>query len=412
MSLVHRTLTVEASAGFFSPSHGTRRHAVSCFIGKMDDDLCLVPDSVESFLREAEGFGEDEEAPFDSGPSSAFSCSSSSTSVTSSAPSFSSSHPFSSSQRGSFLHEPSFTQDLSSRKRRARLQQTEEAALESEVLSEEHVTVDDSEGDEISIVSTPNSTFHRPKRVRKGTAFSACASSSSSSSSFATPPGHRKAAFSDPDALVATCYGPLAFGFEDWGSCPSLTFAAPLSSPRHSRSLPDKRPVQERSRGVVSSPSGAFFSSSHALRESVYRFAPSERSRRGFPLNLPSVGVVPSSLLDPFTGRGDGDPDVPYSSADAVPNDSAGVFSQERNIDAAPGPCPTTSRNVCRVRVFPVDVPGGGVPVFLPVTSPDDERRRQEAVSWIFEEGTAVEETCAGRGVKKTLRRSLKEILR
>ncbi|PHJ25090.1 aaa family protein, partial [Cystoisospora suis] len=347
-----------------------------------------------------------------SDPSSAFSCSSSSIPATSSAPSFSSSHLFTSAQRGSFLHEPSFGQDLSVRKRPARVQQTGGAAPEYEILSEEHATVDDTKGDGISIVSTPDSTSHRPKRVRKDTTFSTRASSSSSSSSFTTPVVHHKTALSDPDALVATCYGPLAFGFEDWGSCPSLTFAAPLSSLPHSRSLSDKSPVRERLYGVVSSPSGAFFSSLHALRESVYRFAASERNRRGFPLDLPSVGVVPSSLLHPFTGRRDDDRDILYSSADAVPAGSADVSLQERNIDATPGPCPTTSRNGCRVRVFPVDVPGGGVPVFLPVTSPDDERRRQEAVSWIVEEGTAVEETCASRGVKKTLRRSLKEILR
>lgn len=400
------------SPGAFSVWQPTRHLTASCFIGRMDDDLSLAPDNLDSFLREAEDFGdEEEEPPFDTVPSFAYASRSSSPPASSSAPSLLTFQHLSSSRTDALPAGPDFRQAVSSRKRRVGGRDTEKAA--HGVSCQKDSTVEDFEVDEPSLlISSPDSTCHRPKRVRRNSTSSSHASLSPSS--FPTPSLHRGTArCGDLDALRATCCGPLAFGFDDWGSSPSLTFTAPSSS-RPSQSLPSgNSTVRARSARVFPSTSGAFFSSSHALRESVYRFAACAGNRARSPVELPADAVVPSCLLGPL-GEHHDNRGVRSASSDGLDNGAGSVLLQRNKNEAALGSCLTRLGDLRRVRVFPVDVPGGGVPVFLPVTSSEGERRRQEEVRWSYAEEaeTAAGEALACRKVKKTLRRPLKEILR
>ncbi|PFH35738.1 ATPase, AAA family protein [Besnoitia besnoiti] len=344
----------------------------------MDEDDFLVPGDVDALLREAEAFEEDEVFP-----------------VPPDSPYASSSSP-PRRPRGRAGTDSSgaaaFSSPVAARKRAAGGASSRGRGGSARGFADAGTEVVDCDAP-----SGPSAPFGTPppsKRFKNREGHAARANGTSSSSSSSSSAGGVSRAAreggDDVDALLTSSYGPLAFGFDDWGPVPSMARAS-VSWPQGPSTSTEFR----------SHSTEDFFSTVHDLRERVYRASLDANS------TLPPLAF---GSLVPLSHRPAG------RDREETGDEGEGAHPQSA-VEKASAVAATLDGQHRSVRVFPVDVRGGGIPFFLKVLSPEEEQRRQRkaaracgsAAVYDEEDDEATEARCTpGR----TLRRSMQDILR
>ncbi|CBZ53807.1 putative ATPase, AAA family domain-containing protein [Neospora caninum Liverpool] len=348
----------------------------------MEDGDFFGPDDVDALLREAEAFEEpDEDLPF----------------LVSSSSSSSSSRLVDSHVAPSADVDSSPARQKRGAEERLERAQRERLRRENPVLRPLDAPREVIDCDEEQLSPAPSPPAKR-FRGHEGTEASTAPATSASSELRRDP-----AETEDVDALLTSSYGPLAFGFDDWGDVPSITHWS--ASERTAR-------LRKPAAASLSACSAEFFASPHDLRDRVYRSALDLKR-----LALPALSF--SSLLPP-SGL------ASLASRSAPSSSESGEAAPAREIPAAGSSAARAFAAACSlhgqqesIRVFPVDVRGGGIPFFLSVFSPQEEQRRQRATARACgsagaygEDETAGQNDRTRHSRRRTLRRPIQEILR
>ncbi|KYK71092.1 ATPase, AAA family protein [Toxoplasma gondii TgCatPRC2] len=348
----------------------------------MEDPDFFCPDDVDALLREAETF----EEACDNLPFLHSSSCSSSDRVDARGPLSDGEDP--SASIGSCKRGADESRDKSQQGRQSVRRGGRDVARRFQETHVEVINCDEEEDDQVSPASSP---WPPSKRFKSLEETEAANLASSSSSLNADDP--------DAEAVLTSAYGPLAFGFDDWGPIPSVTHWCACEG-QHAR---------PRITAPSLSCSGEFFASPHDLRERVYRSSLDAKHFALPPLSLASL-IPPVGLAE-------------FSSHSASASGEEGKAGREEH-----GPASVASSKAVAaarsahahqksIRVFPVDVRGGGIPFFLRMLTPQEEQQRLHPTDRTCGSSAAYDDETGGRRATsekrgRTLRRPIQEILR